>query len=90
MSLVVSTMGATIASLCYPTLIDLNEIAFAVVQHVIGHTPRVKKSKSTEAVELGRLGGLKGGHARAAKLSTSEKSEIARKAANARWAKKTR
>ena len=33
----------------------------------------------------GRLGGLKGGKARAEKLSPEERREIARKAANARW-----
>jgi len=41
--------------------------------------------KSPAAVELGRLGGLKGGKARAEKLSSKRRSEIARKAATARW-----
>ncbi len=36
---------------------------------------------------LGRLGGLKGGYARAAKLTPEERSESARKAVQARWAK---
>jgi hypothetical protein len=36
-------------------------------------------------VELGRRGGLKGGKARAKKLSAKERSEIARKAAATRW-----
>jgi hypothetical protein len=40
------------------------------------------------AVELGRLGGRKGGKARAAKLSPERRREIAKKAAEARWAKK--
>lgn len=44
--------------------------------------------KNKAAQELGRLGGLKGGKARAAKLTKEERSEIARKAANARWDKK--
>jgi hypothetical protein len=39
------------------------------------------------AVELGRLGGLKGGKARADKLTPEKRSEIAKKAAKARWAK---
>jgi len=39
------------------------------------------------AAELGRRGGLKGGKARAAKLSSEERKEIARKAAKARWQK---
>lgn len=47
---------------------------------------RVKK-KNPAAVELGRLGGLKGGKARAKKLTKEQRSEIARKAANARWNK---
>ena len=43
--------------------------------------------KNPAAVILGRLGGRKGGPARAAKLSSKRKREIARKAARARWAK---
>lgn len=41
--------------------------------------------KNPHAVALGRLGGLKGGKARAAKLSKARRSEIARKAAETRW-----
>ena len=40
------------------------------------------------ARKLGRRGGLKGGKARAEKLTPEQRSEIARKAAKARWAKK--
>ena len=40
------------------------------------------------ARRLGRRGGLKGGPARAAKMTPEERSEAARKAVNARWAKK--
>jgi hypothetical protein len=43
--------------------------------------------KNPAAVELGRLGGLKGGNARAKCLSPERRSEIARKAAQARWEK---
>jgi hypothetical protein len=43
--------------------------------------------KNPAAVALGRLGGLKGGKARAAKLTPEKRSEIARKAARSRWAK---
>jgi hypothetical protein len=43
--------------------------------------------KNPAAVALGRLGGMKGGKARAAKLSAKKRSEIAKKAAAARWAK---
>lgn len=42
--------------------------------------------KNPAAVELGRRGGLKGGKARAEKLSAEQRSEIARKAARTRWA----
>jgi len=38
--------------------------------------------------EIGRQGGLLGGHARAKKLSAAQRKEIARKAAAARWGKK--
>lgn len=44
--------------------------------------------KNPAAVALGRLGGLKGGKARAAKLSAKKRKEIAKKAAQARWAGK--
>ena len=44
--------------------------------------------KDPAAVELGRKGGLKGGKARAAKLSPEKRTEIAIKAAKARWAEK--
>jgi len=43
--------------------------------------------KDPAAVALGRRGGLKGGKASAAKLTAEQRSEIARKAAAARWGK---
>ncbi len=46
------------------------------------------EGKNPAAVELGRRGGLKGGKARAAKLTPEERSESTRKAAKARWANK--
>ena len=45
------------------------------------------KRKDPAAVSLGRKGGLKGGPARAAKMTPEERSESARKAVTARWAK---
>jgi len=45
------------------------------------------KRKSAAAVELGRKGGLKGGPARAAVLTPEERSQSAKKAVMARWAK---
>jgi hypothetical protein len=44
-----------------------------------------ERPKSQRAVEAGRRGGLKGGKARANKLTTSQRREIARKAAKKRW-----
>jgi hypothetical protein len=44
------------------------------------------KRKNKAAQALGKLGGLKGGKARAKKLSPERRKEIARLAANARWA----
>ncbi len=48
---------------------------------------RVENGKDAAASELGRLGGLKGGKARANKLTPAERAEIARIAAAARWKK---
>jgi hypothetical protein len=50
--------------------------------------PEPAKEKNPAAVALGRLGGLKGGKARAEKLTPEQRKEIARIAANARWRKK--
>ena len=67
---------------------DPNELAFAMVQLATGQrTDPEPPKKNAAAVELGRLGGLKGGKARKAKLSPKRRSEIARKAVRARWAK---
>ena len=46
-----------------------------------------QKKKNPYAVALGRKGGLKGGHARAANMTAEERSESARNAVLARWAK---
>ncbi len=74
---------------------DLNETAFSIVQQAIGEAPKqpeqkpaVKKTleqKNAAAVSLGRLGGLKGGKARADRLTSERKVEIAKKAAEKRW-----
>jgi hypothetical protein len=47
----------------------------------------IPQKKNPHAVALGRKGGLKGGHARAATMTAEERSESARKAVSARWAK---
>ncbi|MBL8065479.1 MAG: hypothetical protein JNM34_06425 [Chthonomonadaceae bacterium] len=66
---------------------DSNEIAFRVVRESLGESenPISEDKKNPAAVSLGRLGGLKGGKARAAKLTAEERSAIAKKASNARW-----
>jgi len=48
---------------------------------------KVAKKKDPAAVALGRKGGKKGGPARAARLTAKQRSESARKAVQARWAK---
>lgn len=48
-----------------------------------------ESGKNPAAVALGKLGGKKGGPARAKKLTPKQRSEIARKAAQARWNKKS-
>ena len=66
----------------------MNEAAFRVAREAIGDKPREpERKKNPAAVALGRLGGLKGGKARATRLSANERSEIARRAAIARWRK---
>lgn len=50
--------------------------------------PKPKREKNVAAVALGRLGGLKGGKARAEKLSPKKRKQIAQKAAEARWSKR--
>ncbi len=68
---------------------DVNEIAFRVAAEAAGEKPEEwENGKNPAAVVLGRLGGLKGGKARALKLSAEERSEIARKAAIRRWQNK--
>jgi hypothetical protein len=67
---------------------DINQIAFRVAQQATGEMPKeapVDSTKNPAAVTLGRLGGLKGGKARADKLTPAKRKEIAKKAAEARW-----
>jgi hypothetical protein len=63
---------------------DPNQIAASVVASVTEFA-KEQPEKNPAAAALGRLGGLKGGRARADKLSAKERAEIARKAAKARW-----
>ena len=67
---------------------DLNQIAAYVVEAATDETPESAEEpngKNPAAVALGRLGGLKGGKARAEKLSAKKRAAIAKKAALARW-----
>ncbi len=70
---------------------DLNRLAKSIVDQATGDEELLAKAleegKNPAAVSLGRLGGLKGGKARAEKLSAQERADIARKAAQARWQK---
>jgi len=70
---------------------DPNQLAKAIVDIATGQVedsvPAPESGKNPAAVALGRLGGLKGGKARAAKLSAKKRSQIARKAAQARYGK---
>lgn len=61
---------------------DVNQMAAEIVAEA------TEDGKNPHAVALGRLGGLKGGKARAAKLSAARRKEIAKNAADARWSKR--
>ena len=70
---------------------DVNVLAKSLVEKATKEpsekNPSEEKSeKNPAAVALGRLGGLKGGKARAKRLSAERRKEIAKKAAEARWA----
>jgi hypothetical protein len=72
---------------------DPNQLAFQVVGELTGTLeplPPEKEGppKNPAAVALGKLGGSKGGKARAASLTPAQRREIARRAARTRWAKK--
>ncbi len=71
---------------------DVNQLAADILAHAIGNLPEVKPTgeKNPAAVALGRLGGLKGGKARAKVLSQPKRVSIAKKAARVRWSAKPR
>lgn len=66
---------------------DLNQLAQRLVQEATGEAPPDPPApdKDPAAVTLGRRGGLKGGKARAEKLTPAQRSEAARRAARSRW-----
>jgi len=69
--------------------LDMNQLAKRIVDEATGEEPITPppKEKNKAAQELGRLGGKKGGKARAESLTPEQRSEIAKKAAKARWKK---
>jgi hypothetical protein len=67
---------------------DLNQLAKYFVDLATGEITEPESTKNPAAVALGRLGGLKGGKARALKLSRERRKEIASNAAKKRWEKK--
>ena len=68
---------------------DINQIAASIVEQTTNRDfdRSVNTTKNPAAVALGRLGGLKGGKARAKSLSATKRRQIAKKAAAARWKK---
>jgi hypothetical protein len=66
--------------------VDVNQLAKSIVDDSTDEErPEATPEKNPAAVALGRLGGRKGGKARAEKLSPEQRREIAKKAAAARW-----
>jgi len=70
---------------------DLNQLARRLVDEATGEAPPEppEPEKDPAAVALGRRGGLKGGKARAEKLTPEERSESSRRAARIRWGDRT-
>lgn len=67
---------------------DLNALAASIVVDATGETPPPPDDgKDPAAVALGRKGGLKGGKARAEKLTPEQRSAISKRAAAARWSR---
>jgi hypothetical protein len=70
---------------------DFTQVAFRVVQQAAHLEPPAEEPKPLPPkAAAGRKGGLKGGKARAEKLTSEERSENARRAAKARWATRNR
>jgi hypothetical protein len=68
---------------------DPVQAAHSIFAQLTGEEPRiVPPEKNAAAVALGKLGGAKGGKKRAAGMTPAQRKEAARKAAEARWAKK--
>lgn len=66
----------------------MNSLASRITEMATNEQPEPDDGKNPAAVALGRLGGKKGGKARAVNLTPERRKEIAQKAAAARWGKK--
>ena len=71
---------------------DLNRLAASIVSEATGEEPESAEhsGKNPAAVALGRLGGQKGGRARAERMTPEQRSAAARRAAEIRWAARTK
>lgn len=67
---------------------DSNQLAKFITDLATGQAQEPISTKNPAAVSLGRLGGLKGGKARADKMTPERRKEIAQNAAKKRWSKK--
>jgi hypothetical protein len=70
---------------------DMNQLAKRIVDLSVGDETEeqpIEREKNPHAVALGRLGGQRGGKARAERLTAAKRSEIARAAAKSRWKKR--
>ncbi len=68
---------------------DVNELAKYVLDVTTGEADKIEPpAKNPHAQALGRIGGLKGGKARASKLTAKQRRKSAKDAANARWSKR--
>ncbi len=67
---------------------DINQLAAKIVEMATNEQPPEDDGKDPAAVALGRKGGLKGGHARAAKMTPEERTAWAQEMAAKRWGSK--
>ena len=71
--------------------LNLSQLGKRILGEATGDAPKTNPppAKNAAAVELGKLGGKKGGNARALALTAEQRSDIAKKAAQSRWSKKS-
>jgi hypothetical protein len=66
-----------------------NVVSRAIGENLFDGSPITADTPESDAVVRGRQGGLKGGKARAEKLSPTKRRQIAKKAAKSRWSKRS-